>query len=81
MEPMLDLSGLVAVVTGAGTGIGARTAHVLAERGADVVLAGRKADRLKQTTDSVRESTGRAALVVPTDPTTLRRACCSSSAP
>jgi 3-oxoacyl-[acyl-carrier protein] reductase len=64
---MLDLSGLVAVVTGAGTGIGARTAHVLAERGADVVLAGRKADRLEETADRVRENTGRAALVVPTD--------------
>jgi NAD(P)-dependent dehydrogenase (short-subunit alcohol dehydrogenase family) len=64
---MLDLSGLVAVVTGAGTGIGARTAHVLAEHGADVVLAGRKADRLEETADRVRENTGRAALVVPTD--------------
>jgi NAD(P)-dependent dehydrogenase (short-subunit alcohol dehydrogenase family) len=64
---MLDLSGLVAVVTGAGTGIGARTAHVLAEHGADVVLAGRKAGRLEETADRVRENTGRAALVVPTD--------------
>ncbi|MGX7680230.1 SDR family NAD(P)-dependent oxidoreductase [Jatrophihabitans sp. DSM 45814] len=67
MDALLDLSGLVAVVTGAGTGIGARTAHLLAEHGADVSLAGRKADRLEETATSVREATGRAALVVPTD--------------
>jgi NAD(P)-dependent dehydrogenase (short-subunit alcohol dehydrogenase family) len=67
MDPLLDLTGLVAIVTGAGTGIGARTSHVLAEHGADVALAGRKAERLEATAESVRTSTGRAALVVPTD--------------
>jgi NAD(P)-dependent dehydrogenase (short-subunit alcohol dehydrogenase family) len=67
MDPLLDLSGSVAIVTGAGTGIGARTAHVLAEHGADLVLAGRKVDPLQATAARVRESTGRSALVVPTD--------------
>jgi citronellol/citronellal dehydrogenase len=67
VDALLDLSGLVAIVTGAGTGIGARTAHVLAEHGVDVVLAGRKAERLEATAVSVRETTGRSALVVPTD--------------
>jgi citronellol/citronellal dehydrogenase len=71
MDPMLDLTGRLAVITGGGTGIGARTAHLLAEHGADVVLAGRKVDPLERTAASIRSSTGRAATVVPTD---VRRA-------
>ena len=38
---MCELSGKVALVTGAGEGIGARTAEVLAEAGANVIVAGR----------------------------------------
>jgi NAD(P)-dependent dehydrogenase (short-subunit alcohol dehydrogenase family) len=64
---MLDLTGRVAVITGGGTGIGARTAHLLAEHGADVVLAGRKPAPLQATAESVSSTTGRQALVVPTD--------------
>ena len=67
MDPFLNLTGLVAVVTGAGTGIGARTSLLLAEHGADLVLAGRKADRLEETATTVRTTTERSALVVPTD--------------
>lgn len=67
LPPLLDLTGRVAVVTGGGTGIGARTAHLLAEHGADVVLAGRKAGPLEETAASVVATTGRQALVVPTD--------------
>jgi citronellol/citronellal dehydrogenase len=67
LHPLLDLTGRVAVVTGGGTGIGARTAHLLAEHGADVVLAGRKSAPLEETAASVVATTGRQALVVPTD--------------
>jgi NADP-dependent 3-hydroxy acid dehydrogenase YdfG len=38
------LDGKVAIVTGATSGIGARTAELFAEEGAMVVLAGRRAD-------------------------------------
>jgi NAD(P)-dependent dehydrogenase (short-subunit alcohol dehydrogenase family) len=62
------LGGRVAIVTGSGTGIGRATALVLAEHGADVVLAGRRAELLELTAASIRDL-GRRALVVPTDVT------------
>ena len=68
MNDRFSMEGRVAVITGGGTGIGRATALVLAERGADVVLAGRRAEPLKDTA-SVIEALGRKALAVPTDVT------------
>jgi hypothetical protein len=45
-DPLFDLTGRVAVVTGASSGLRERFARVLRERGAQLVLAGRRADRL-----------------------------------
>ena len=56
----------VAVVTGASSGLGVAFATALAEAGADVVLAARRADRLEQTRRAVEER-GRRALVVTAD--------------
>lgn len=56
----------VAVVTGAGRGIGAATAIALAEAGADVVLASRTESQLREVAAKV-EAAGRRALVVPAD--------------
>lgn len=64
-----DLSGRVAIVTGGGTGIGGATAKMLAERGADVVVAGRRPEPLEQTADEIRRVTGQRCLVLPTDVT------------
>ncbi len=66
---MLDrfrLDGRVAVVTGAGRGIGAATAVALAEAGADVVIAARSPDQLEATATAI-EAAGRAAHVVLAD--------------
>ncbi|MCO1655518.1 SDR family oxidoreductase [Pseudonocardia humida] len=56
----------VAIVTGAGRGIGAATALALAEAGADVVLSARTASELAQVAARV-EALGRRAVVVPAD--------------
>ena len=60
------LDGQVAIVTGAGRGIGAATAIALAEAGADVVIAARSADQLATVAARI-EATGRRAAVVAAD--------------
>ena len=56
----------VAIVTGAGRGIGAATAIGLAQAGADVVISARTADQLDRVAAAVEEA-GRRAVVVPAD--------------
>ncbi|MFF3573334.1 SDR family NAD(P)-dependent oxidoreductase [Nocardia jiangxiensis] len=62
----IDLSGQVAVVTGAGGGIGRGIAVALARAGADLVLAEIDPDRGKQTSEII-DALGRTAIVVRTD--------------
>ena len=56
----------VAIVTGAGRGIGEGCALAFAEQGADLVLAARTPEQLEAVAAKVR-GLGRRALVVPTD--------------
>lgn len=54
------LSGQVAIVTGGGSGIGRCIAHELAALGAEVVLAGRTAEKVEAVAEEVRADGGRA---------------------
>lgn len=56
----------MAIVTGAGRGIGKRIALTLAEAGADIALAARSAGQLGETAGEIHKL-GRKALVVPVD--------------
>ena len=60
------LDGSVAVVTGAGTGIGREIALRMADEGADMVLTGRSEGPMQEVAELVR-GVGRRALVVPMD--------------
>src|SRR5690348_15853479 len=61
-----SLTGRVAVVTGASSGIGAATAKRLAASGAKVALLARRADRLSTLVNEIQQSVG-TALAVPVD--------------
>jgi NADP-dependent 3-hydroxy acid dehydrogenase YdfG len=63
-----DLTGKVAAITGATSGIGEATALALAEAGAAVSLAGRREDRLDELAKKI-EAGGGKALAIPTDVT------------
>ena len=61
-----SLTGKVALVTGASSGLGVAIAQCLAEAGADLVLGARRLDKLQETKRLV-EAAGRRALTVQTD--------------
>jgi NAD(P)-dependent dehydrogenase (short-subunit alcohol dehydrogenase family) len=63
---MFDLTGKVAIITGASRGIGEAIATAYAQAGADVVLASRKQEGLQPVADKI-EKLGRKALVVQTN--------------
>ncbi|HEV2100743.1 MAG TPA: SDR family oxidoreductase [Stellaceae bacterium] len=65
----METSEKIAVVTGAGSGIGRASALALVEAGFAVVLAGRRRNMLEETAALAKPATGNAprTLVVPTD--------------
>jgi NAD(P)-dependent dehydrogenase (short-subunit alcohol dehydrogenase family) len=63
-----DLSGQVALVTGASVGLGRRFALTLAAAGADVAVAARRVDKLKDLAAEI-EALGRRCVPVPLDMT------------
>jgi NAD(P)-dependent dehydrogenase (short-subunit alcohol dehydrogenase family) len=72
----IDLSGRVAFVTGASSGLGAQFARTLARAGAGVVLAARRIERLKTLRAEIEAAGGDAHVVAldVTDPHSIRAA-------
>lgn len=52
----MRLEGKIVLITGGGTGIGRASAQVLAQEGAQVVVTGRRADKLEETCASIQAS-------------------------
>ena len=63
MSYNIDLSGRVALVTGASSGLGAQFARTLAKAGAGVALAGRRVERLKTLRAEIEAEGGDAHVV------------------
>jgi 3-oxoacyl-[acyl-carrier protein] reductase len=63
---LFDITGRVALVTGASSGLGVRFAEVLAENGAKVVLVARRAERLAELKQKI-EAAGGQAIVAEAD--------------
>ncbi|PKQ01032.1 MAG: short-chain dehydrogenase [Alphaproteobacteria bacterium HGW-Alphaproteobacteria-13] len=61
--PVFDLTGRVALVTGASSGLGAGFAKALAASGAKVVLAARRADKLAEQVAAIKAAGGEAIAV------------------
>ncbi|WP_448046326.1 SDR family oxidoreductase [Bradyrhizobium liaoningense] len=61
---MTGIAGKVIAITGASSGIGEATARHLAERGAIVVLAARRSERLEMLTASITSKGGKASYLV-----------------
>lgn len=68
LNPLFSLTGRVAIVTGAGRGIGKAIALALADAGADVVVAARTIAEIEATASDI-VSRGRKSLAVCTDVT------------
>jgi NAD(P)-dependent dehydrogenase (short-subunit alcohol dehydrogenase family) len=60
---MTDMKGKVALITGASSGIGRKTAEVFAAKGAKVVLAARREDELGELANEIRSGGGEATAV------------------
>jgi len=63
MTTPYDLTGRVAFVTGATSGLGRHFAKVLASAGAAVALAGRRTDRLNEVKAEIESAGGKAAAI------------------
>ncbi len=74
MSYNIDLSGRVALVTGASSGLGEQFAKTLARAGAAVVLSGRRVERLKTLRAEIEGNGGDAHVVMMdvTDPHSIR---------
>lgn len=63
MTTIFDLTGKIALVTGASRGIGASIARLLAGQGAHVILSSRKADACESVATEIRNAGGKAEVM------------------
>jgi NADP-dependent 3-hydroxy acid dehydrogenase YdfG len=61
---MSEISNKVVIITGASSGLGEATARMLADKGAKLMLAARREDRLKNLTESIKSKGGEASYQV-----------------
>ena len=62
-DPLFDLTGRIALITGGSRGLGLQMVRAFAQRGADVIIASRKLDACEAAAEEVR-ALGRRALAV-----------------
>lgn len=62
-----DLTGKVAIVTGASRGLGVELSTTLAEYGADVAIMATNVEKLNKAAETLKEKTGRKVIAVPVD--------------
>ncbi len=60
IEKLFSMKGKTVLVTGAGSGMGARFAQVLSDAGATVVCAARRIDKLEETVGKIKAAGGKA---------------------
>jgi NAD(P)-dependent dehydrogenase (short-subunit alcohol dehydrogenase family) len=66
VQHLFDITGRVAIVTGAGSGLGVTFAEGLAEAGAKVVCSGRRPENIEKTASRIREA-GYEAIAIQAD--------------
>ena len=64
---LFDLTGDVAIITGASRGLGLSHARALANAGADLVITARSVESLKPIREEIQQKTGRTVLALPLD--------------
>ena len=62
-DPLFDITGKTAIVTGASSGLGAAFSNILGERGANVVLTARRTERLEEVAANIVQGGGKAIAV------------------
>lgn len=62
-DPLFDLSGKIALITGGSRGLGLQMVRAFAERGCDVIIASRKLDACEAAAEEVRKM-GRRAVAI-----------------
>ena len=67
-DPLFDISGKTAIVTGASSGLGMTFAKFLAQRGSNVVISARRIEKIEELSSQLNQQ-GFSSIAVPCDVT------------